>query len=177
MTGSCNGKTTEHTNNPAPQAELRPATLHDAEFLLACIHALAEQEVHPEPVAVTLDDLQRDLFSAKPAAHACIIELAGQRVGFCVYYMTWSTITGHPGLHVDDIYLVPEAQGRGIGRQIFRALASLALQCNCRRMEWWSLRWNADAKAFYARLGAEVREELHVHRLNVHGLQRLLDET
>src|SRR3546814_15102369 len=67
-----------------------------------------------------------------------------------------STWTGRRGLYLEDLYVTPEARGVGVGAALLRHLAGVALDRGCGRFEWAVLDWNEPAKAFYARMGAEL---------------------
>lgn len=157
-------------------AHIRPASPDDVPLIRQFIHDLAASEQHPGPVQVTEADLQRRLFGADKLADAIIVEWQQQPVGFAVYYFNFSTTTGKPGLHLDDVYLAASVRGQGIGKQVFRWLAAEALRRDCARFEWWSLRWNAEANAFYGRIHASLREELQIYRLERDGMLQLLAE-
>ncbi|NQD37583.1 GNAT family N-acetyltransferase [Permianibacter sp. IMCC34836] len=158
-------------------ALIRAAQPADVPLLLHFIQQLALAEDFPGPVVVTEVDLQRRLFGAEQLAEAVIVECEQRPVGFAVFYQTFSTTTGKAGLHLDDVYLEPAMQGRGLGKQVFAWLAAEALRRDCARLEWWSLRWNEQANAFYGRIHASVREELQIYRLDRDAMQRLTEHS
>lgn len=153
--------------------ELRPARVDDVPLLLTFIRELAEAEAFPDPLSVTEDDLRASLFGARPAAEAVLASLAGAPVGFAVFYGTFATSTGRPGLHLDDLYVRPSAQGKGVGRALLAHLGRLAVERGCARLEWWALEWNAKAVAFYEALGARRLDHLKVFRVTGNALERL----
>lgn len=157
-------------------AQIRPASPADVPLIRQFIHDLAAAEQHPGPVLVSEADLLRRLFGPEKLADAIIVEWQQQPVGFAVYYFNFSTTTGKPGLHLDDVYLAASVRGQGIGKQVFRWLAAEALRRDCARFEWWSLRWNAEANAFYGRIQASLRDELQIYRLERDGMLLLLAE-
>ena len=155
---------------------IRPASPGDVPWIRQFIHDLAAAEQHPGSVLVSEADLQRRLFGPEKLADTIIVEWQQKPVGFAVYYLNFSTTTGKPGLHLDDVYLDACARGQGIGKQVFRWLAAEALHRECARFEWWSLRWNAEANAFYGRIQASLRDELQIYRLEREGMLQLLVE-
>lgn len=161
------------SNTPA---HIRYATPEDVPLIRQFIHDLAAAEQHPGPVMVTDADLLRRLFGPEKLAEAVIVESQQQSVGFAVFYQTFSTTTGQAGLHLDDVYLNAAVRGQGIGKQVFAWLAAEALRRDCARFEWWSLRWNAEANAFYGRIQASRRDELQIYRLERDGMRRLVAE-
>ncbi|MDA8052195.1 MAG: GNAT family N-acetyltransferase [Rhodospirillales bacterium] len=148
-----------------PGFSLRPAALADTGALLSLIRALAEYERLLHEVRATEADLRAALFGKPARAGALLAEAGGKAVGFALWYYTYSTFTGRPGLYLEDIYVEPAHRGRGIGRAIFRHLAHRAEADGCTRLEWSVLDWNAPAQRFYAGLGAEPMSEWTVHRL------------
>ncbi len=86
-------------------------------------------------------------------------------MGFAVFYFTYSTFAGLPGLYLEDLFVKPEARGLGIGRQLLSYLARLAKEKGCWRIEWAVLHWNESAIGFYRKLGAIPMDEWAVYRL------------
>ncbi|MGH7051746.1 MAG: GNAT family N-acetyltransferase [Acetobacteraceae bacterium] len=152
---------------------LRQATPADSGTLLNLIRALAEYERLAHEVRATDADLQAALFGERARAGALIAEIADQPVGFALWFYTFSTFTGRPGLYLEDIYVAPDHRGRGIGRAIFRRLARLAEAEGCARLEWSVLDWNEPARRFYAGLGAEPMSDWTVQRVSGPALSAL----
>lgn len=141
-------------------------------LLLEFIRELAEAEEFPDEVTVTPDNLRESLFGDRPAAEAIMGYLDDEPVAFAVFYHTFATTTGKRGLHLDDLFVRPHAQGRGIGRTMLGYLAGLARERGCARFEWWTLAWNERAIAFYEDLGAQRLDHLGVFRLTGGALER-----
>jgi len=152
---------------------LRPAAPTDVATLLRLIRALADYERLADQVRATEADLATALFESPPRAGALIAEIADEAVGFALWFYTFSTFTGRPGLYLEDIYVAPAHRGRGIGRAVFRHLARLAEAEGCARLEWAVLDWNTPARRFYAALGAEPMSEWTVQRISGPELARL----
>ena len=146
--------------------KLRPAVREDAPALLRLVRALAEYERLLHEVRTSEADLEAALFGEPRRASALIAESAGVAVGFALWFYTFSTFTGRAGLYLEDVYVLPEHRGRGIGRAIFRHLAAHALAEGCARFEWAVLDWNEPAVGFYASLGAQPLAEWTVQRLS-----------
>jgi len=144
--------------------DIRPATPSDVELLLRLIHELALAEQFPFDVTANETDLRNSLFGPKPAAEAVIAECGSEVAGFAVFYETFATTTARRGLHLDDLFIRPAFQGKGLGRKLFEHIGHIAHARECARFEWWSLRTNTKAIAFYDALGARPMEELLVFR-------------
>lgn len=145
---------------------IRPAQIDDLPIVLHFIRQLAEIEQFPDPVSVSAERLQQHLFGAQAVAEALLIETAEQVIGFVIYYMTFASTTGTPGLHIDDLFVLPTMQGQGLGKRIMQHLAQLARERSCTRIEWWALRSNLSAHMFYQQLGAELKDDLLIYRFD-----------
>ncbi|MGB5705780.1 MAG: GNAT family N-acetyltransferase [Arenicellales bacterium] len=146
--------------------EILPAKKTDSGLILRYIKELTEAEKFPFNVSVTQADIETNLFGATPAAEALIIYQQQNPCGFAVYYHTFSTTTGRRGLHLDDLYIEPKAQGQGLGKKVFSYLARLALDRHCARFEWWAVKTNVDAIRLYENMGARDLEEISIFRLD-----------
>lgn len=152
---------------------IRPARPADAATILRFIRDLAAFEREPDAVEATEEMLDEALFGAHPAAEAVIAEQDGQPLGFALFFHNFSTWTGRRGLYLEDLYVTPDARGRGIGGAFLRHLAGIAVARGCARFEWSVLDWNAEAIAVYRRIGAVGMEDWTVQRLSGEPLRRL----
>lgn len=152
---------------------LRAAAPADVPTILRFVRDLAIYEREPDAVKATEADLQRVLFGARPYAEAIIAEDAGAPLGFAIFFHNFSTWEGKPGLYLEDLYVTPEARGRGVGKALLARLAALAIERDCARLEWSVLDWNAPAIAFYRALGAVAMDEWTVNRVTGDALKAL----
>ena len=83
-----------------------------------------------------------------------------------------STFLGRPGLYLEDLFVVPQWRGRGIGRALLAHLARIAVAGGFGRLEWSVLDRNAPAISFYRNLGARPMDEWTVYRLTGDALDR-----
>ena len=144
---------------------IRFATPADADTLHAFITGLAVYEREPDAVLVTPAVLREQLAAARPPFECLLAEHDGVARGFALFFATYSTWRGRPGIWVEDLF-VPEAhRRRGVGRALLRRLAQLALERGCARLEWSVLDWNAPALGFYRTLGAQALDQWTIHRL------------
>jgi len=137
----------------------------DAETIHAFIRGLAEYEHEPAAVRVTPAVLRAQLASPRPPFECLLAEDDGAAAGFALFFQTYSTWRGRPGLWVEDLFVPPGRRGRGIGTALLRRVAALAVERDCARLEWAVLDWNAPAIAFYRRHGAEPLSEWTIFRL------------
>ena len=144
---------------------IEPATVADVPLILRLITALAEYEKMDGEVAATETALRDTLFGPAPAAHVVIARVDGTPAGFALWFYNYSTFLAKPGLYLEDLFVLAEWRGHGVGRALLEHLAAIAVQRGCGRMEWSVLDWNAPAVGFYKRLGATIMEEWRICRL------------
>jgi GNAT superfamily N-acetyltransferase len=152
---------------------IRAARPDDAELLVNLVHELAVYEKLGHKAQATADEFRRHLFGPRPAAEAVLAEVDGQPVGFALWFTTFSTFRGQPGLYLEDLFVKPTYRGRGIGKGLLAALASLAVERGCGRLEWSVLNWNEPAIGFYRSVGARPMDEWTVYRIDDEPLRRL----
>ncbi|MAW80315.1 MAG: GNAT family N-acetyltransferase [Parvularcula sp.] len=152
---------------------IRRALAGDEGLILSFIRELATYEKLSHEVVATEEHLGRTLFCDAPKAFALIAEEDGEPVGFALYFFNYSTFLGKHGLYLEDLYVRESARGRGAGKALLAALARIALDHDCGRMEWSVLDWNAPSVAFYKSLGAEPMDEWTVYRLTGASLEHL----
>jgi len=144
---------------PMPNpTEIRPVAQAELPILLQLIRQLAAYERRLEQVVATEADLERALLGQPPVAEAVLAWQSAQAVGYALYYPVFSTFRGRAALYLEDIFVVPEARGQGVGYALMRYLAQVARQRGYDRIEWSVLDWNAPALAFYRKLGAVPKE-------------------
>jgi GNAT superfamily N-acetyltransferase len=134
---------------------IRPLRPGDVDGFLLLIDALADYEHLDPPTAQARDRLAADVLADPPRFFALIAILETRPVGYAVYFETYSTFLALPTLYLEDIFVLPEARGRGIGAALFGACAAEAMRRGCGRMEWQVLAWNDLALGFYEHLGAQ----------------------
>jgi len=152
---------------------IRPAVRQDVPLVADLIRELAKFEKLEHEVVLTDDLLVAGLFGARPYAEAVIAEEDGRPIGFALFFHTFSTFLARPGIYLEDLFVLPDQRGRGVGRALLGHLAHLALERGCGRLEWAVLNWNQEAIRFYERLGARPNSEWTVYRLAGEALQAL----
>jgi GNAT superfamily N-acetyltransferase len=150
---------------PPDHLAIRCATSKDCATILAFIRELAEYEKLLHEVVGDEAALRATLFGVTPAAEVVIAELAGEPVGFALFFQSYSTFLARPGLYLEDLFVRPAARGKGIGAALMSALARIAVQRHYGRFEWAVLDWNQPALDFYATLGAVPNDQWTVQRL------------
>ena len=156
--------------------QIRPGLLDDVPSIAELIRALARYEKLEHEVVMTEEKLTTHLFGERRYAETLIAEDGDQPVGFALFFHTFSTFLAQPGLYLEDLFVVPERRGAGIGRALLERLAQVAIDRGCGRLEWAVLNWNQDAIRFYERLGAKPNSEWTVYRLAGEPLRALAGE-
>ena len=154
---------------------IRLAEAADCAAILGFIRELAEYEHLLHEVTADLAQLRATLFGERPAAEVLIAELGGAPAGFALFFPSYSTFLGKPGLYLEDLFVRPEARGRGLGLALMSALARIAVARGYGRFEWAVLDWNEPALRVYGRLGARPQSEWTVQRLAGAPLSALAD--
>ena len=152
---------------------IEPATASDVPLILRLVTALAEYERLSQQVVASEAALRDTLFGPSPAAEVVIAYVDGQPAGFALWFHNYSTFLARRGLYLEDLFVLPEWRGRGIGRQLLAHLATIAVERGCGRMEWAVLEWNEPAIGFYRKLGATVMEDWRICRVTGETLSAL----
>ncbi|MYN68216.1 MAG: GNAT family N-acetyltransferase [Acidobacteria bacterium] len=160
---------------PAPLS-ISAASPADVPLILALIRELADYERMSAQVVATEADIERALFGERPCAEAVIARIGDEAVGFALFFQSFSTFVGRPGLYLEDLYVRPPHRGHGIGRRLLAHLAHIAVERGCGRFEWSVLDWNELAIASYRRAGAVPMDEWTVYRLTGEPLRALAAE-
>ncbi|TAG88039.1 MAG: GNAT family N-acetyltransferase [Oscillatoriales cyanobacterium] len=144
---------------------LRPATRLDVPVLFGLIKALAEYEKLSDAVTGNAIDLENHLFGSRPFAEAILAESEGRVMGWALFFHNYSTFLTQPGIYLEDLFVLPEFRGRGIGKSLIVYLAQLTVERGCGRLEWSVLDWNELAIGFYQGIGADVMPDWRICRL------------
>jgi GNAT superfamily N-acetyltransferase len=152
---------------------IRNATAADAALMLDFIRRLAEYEREPNAVIATEADIIRHGFGPEPKYRCLIAEWQGMPAGFALFHYNFSTWRGQPGLYLEDLFVLIEMRGKGIGKALLQKLAQIALEENCYGLRWMVLEWNTPALKFYESIGAEMLDEWETMLLRGPALARL----
>ena len=152
------------TRKDTNMIEFRDAVREDCELILSFIRSLAKYEKLEDDVVATTEMLDKWLFT-KLSAEVFFAIIDGREVGFALYFTNFSTFLGKAGLYLEDIYVMPEFRGRGVGSAMLKELAQKAVSRGYGRMEWSCLDWNKDSIDFYEALGAVAMSDWTTYRL------------
>ena len=150
----------------------REATRDDCALILYFIKAIAQYEKLEDSVVATTEILEEWIFD-KQSAWVIFPMVDGKEVGYAVYCQSFSTFLGRAGMYLEDIYVMPEYRGQGIGKALFVHLVEIAKQRGYGRMEWVCLDWNTPSIEFYIKLGAEQLNEWTTYRLTREDMENI----
>jgi len=153
--------------------EISMATARDLPVILSFIQDLAEYERLRDSCVATEEKLRATLFSDRPAAEVLIARVGDTPMGFAIFFHDYSTFLAQRGMYLEDLFVKPEARGKGVGHALLSALARIALERDCGRLEWAVLDWNELAIGFYRRIGAQPMDEWITFRLTGEPLRRI----
>ena len=143
---------------------IRFAEDEDVTLILKFIKNLAEYEKLSHEVMATEEILRESLFN-KNMAEVIIGEHNDKPIGFALFFHSFSTFLGRPGIYLEDLFIVEEMRGKGFGKVMLSFLAKLAIDRNCGRLEWWCLNWNNASIQFYRSIEAIPMDEWTTFRL------------
>jgi GNAT superfamily N-acetyltransferase len=154
---------------------VRAASPHDVPRLLELFGALADYEHLRDELHATDEQLHDALFGERPAAEALIAERAGEAVGYALFFPTFSTFLARTGIWLEDLFVLPEQRGAGVGRALLAAVAARVGEGA--RLEWAALDWNELALGFYRGIGARTMDGWTSLRLDGEALASLAAES
>jgi len=155
---------------------IRPAGPHEMPLVLEFVRQLAVYEHLEHEITATPADFAAALLGPRPYAEVVFACLDGVPVGFALFFPSFSTFVGKPGIFLEDLFVRPEARGRGVGKRLLVWLARTALERGCARLEWAVLDWNEPSIGFYRSLGGVARDEWTTYRLTGAALEQLARE-
>jgi len=155
---------------------IRPGELEDVPLIAELIRGLARYEKLEDEVVMTEEKLTDALFGERRYAETLIAEVEGEPAGFALFFHNFSTFLAQPGIYLEDLFVVPEQRGHGVGKALLERLAQTAVDRGCGRLEWAVLDWNRDAIRFYEGLGARPNSDWTVYRLAGESLRALAGE-
>lgn len=155
--------------------EIAPANERDIPEILAFIRGLAEYERLAHQCVATEESLRKTLFGARSYADVLIARLDGKPVGFALFFHNYSTFLAKPGIYLEDVFVLPEHRGAGVGKALLKCVAQVARERDCGRLEWSVLDWNEPAIEFYRRLGATVMPDWRMCRMTGDEIAKLAE--
>jgi GNAT superfamily N-acetyltransferase len=153
-----------------PNIQIRPATPDDVPLMLHLVRELAIFEHEPDAVHATEDDFRRFGFGSEKQFDCLLAYVGEQPAGLALYFFNYSTWTGKPGIHLEDLFVLPDFRKQGIGRALLSAVAHIATEKGCPRLQWDVLLWNEKAIEFYKAHGAHLKDDWATMRVESEAL-------
>lgn len=153
--------------------KIKKATIEDCEIIYNFIYQLAEYGKLTDDIVTTPDSLREALFGSNSNVETIIGYVDEKPVAFALYFNNFSTFKGKRGLYLEDIFVIPEMRGNGVGKKLLKRLAQIAKENDCARFEWSVLDWNEPAINFYKSIGAKPMDEWTVYRLTEKEIENL----
>ena len=154
--------------------KIRFAEEDDSQLILDFIKGLAVYEKMLDQVEATEERIRESVFE-KEQAEVIIAEENGEAVGFALFFHNYSTFLGRANLYLEDLFVIPEARGKGYGKKLLKKLTEIALDRGCKRVDWSCLDWNKSSIEFYKSIGAKAMDEWTVYRLEGEPLKNLAE--
>ena len=154
-------------------ARIRKATEADAALVLEFIKGIATYENMLDEV-VNTEEMIKEIVFGKGNAEVIFVLEGEKEVGFALFFHNYSTFVGKAGIHLEDLFVLPEYRGKGYGKALFLEVARIAKERGCGRMEWTCLDWNTPSINFYLSMGAIPMEEWTIYRLTADQIDNLL---
>lgn len=148
----------------------------DIERVVELVRGLARYVNAEDNCHLDSDSLHRALFDPHPALFGHVAEVDGEVVGFALWFLNYSTWRASHGIYLEDLYVLPEHRGAGIGKQLLATLAAICDKRGYQRLEWACLNWNTPAITFYTGIGAEPQHDQTIFRLSDEPLQVLASQ-
>ena len=151
------------------------AQKHDIPQILDFIKKLAEYEKFDGDIVVNDEIIKRELFTGSSNVAVIFAEVNSKKVGFALYFHTFSTFIGKKGIYIEDLYIEPEFRGNGIGTKLLSHIAKIAVEKCYGRVELACLDWNKNSIEFYESIGMKAMNEWTVFRLDGDGINKLAE--
>ena len=155
--------------------KFRFAKKDDTALILHLIKELASYENMLDEVISDEDTLKEWIFDKQKAEVIFVLE-DEKEVCFALFFHNFSTFLGRAGIYLEDLFVLPEFRGRGYGKALLKKLASIALDRDCGRLEWWCLDWNKPSIDFYLSLGAVPMSDWTTYRITGDTLKRMAED-
>ena len=156
--------------------DIHPITRDEVPTLLSLIRSLATYEEKTHKVVATEADLVPDLFGPQPKFRALIANWNNEPAGYASFFYFYSTYEGRAALFLEDLFVLDEFRGHGIGKCLLAAVAKQALDEGCFGLRWEVLDWNRAAIEFYEKLGATFLNERKAVAFDGEALRRVASE-
>ncbi len=141
------------------KVHIRPARHEESQRVFDLLAEYADFDGSRSSLRATHETLTQELFGENPTLKALVAEREGQLVGILLYYFSFSSWQAKKCFWIEDLYLIDEVRGMGVGRLFLEESKSIARDQDCARVDWHVRRSNTHARAFYEHMGASIDDE------------------
>jgi len=159
----------------SPEITIRNAAAEDATAIHGLIHELAETVGPAEKFRSTPSQYLRHGFSMEPMFEALVAESDDGLVGVVLYFYTFSSWRGEPGVYIQDLVVTEAARGHGLGEQLLRELVRVARERDVTHLRLAVDCNNKAAMRFYERRGLANIESDFIYEIEGDDFLRLGD--
>jgi GNAT superfamily N-acetyltransferase len=150
--------------------QIRPVCPADIETLAVLFEETqAHYAAHCPPRAAIL----RDLAALPPGVEILLAEEAGL-IGYACVAAVYPGPALTSGFFLKELFVTRSHRNRGVGQNLMRACAALAIKRGHQRLDFTANRENAELIAFYERLGAALKSEKAFYRFDAAALHALV---
>jgi GNAT superfamily N-acetyltransferase len=156
-----------------PALSIRRAVFTDVPVILRFIHLIADSEERPDLFVANENSLREELFGSHTGVEVLLGFEGAKPVAFAAYFHTFSTYLARRGIWLEDLFVLPEARGRGYGKKLLQAIARIALDRRCGRFEWTVHTSNHSSIDFFSSLGVVPMDDRTLFRAAGASLEQL----
>jgi ribosomal protein S18 acetylase RimI-like enzyme len=153
----------ERSKTLPSDVSIRAAMPDDLEAIHRSLLDLARHVDEEHKMTSTVADLRGAMFGADPAVAGIVAEVASEYAGMCLFFPSYSTWHGRPGVYVQDIFVEPRFRGQGVGDRLLQQVAALSRAKGGAYMRLAVDTQNFSAMRFYTRLGIVHRDDEQIH--------------
>lgn len=154
------------------ELKFRYARKKDIDTVMHFIRELAKHEGLEDILDISEETLTDWLFF-RNKAEVLLAEIEEKPIGFCLFFHNFSTFIGHAGIYIEDLFITPEYRGKGYGKKLFRRIAEIALERDCKKLELSCPNWDASGIEFYKRMGIRPLDKWTTYRVSEEELRTL----
>lgn len=156
---------------------IRPGFADDCDGVYLMLSGLAIAVGDTDKFVSSVDDLRRHGFGEAPLFDTLIAEQDENVVGMCLYFYTYSTWMGKPGIYIQDLYVDESQRGTGLGRRLLERAAAVGKARGANHLRLSVHHSNLSAQQFYVALGMQCRDDEHIYQADGNTFELLAGRT
>ena len=141
------------------QVSLRLADTADAESIFGMLIGLSRAVGDQDRMVSSVHDIRRYGFGDEALFQALLAEQDGRAVGLSLFFYTYSTWLGRPGVYIQDLFVDATVHRSGLGRRLVAETARIACARGANHLRLSVYNDNSRAQEFYRRIGMRHRDD------------------